>query len=224
MMQVPCRTVNRTAGARRSPRRFLTAFRRDARRVPEGMVLAPAEREKPRRKSGKVSFLIGSYLLLIVVLPAVLSAVVSYRSLPGGRQCPKCRGETIPLVRRWLRAASRWHPAVSFQRRWCPGCGWEGTVRVSRRAPAPLPPVQPMHTLDLRWVKVNGQPWRVMLQCWHQTGQFYGRLVFIGPTGRLWLDAVEAFSGSTQHEVLGHALSLPDRILTTRLRRLVGDV
>jgi hypothetical protein len=86
-------------------------------------------------------------------------------------------------------------------------------------APEPVPAT---HTLDLRSLTVDGRPWRVMLQCWNQTGLFYGRLIFIAPSGRLWLDAVEAFAGSTHREVLGQASSLSDGLLTSRLRRLVS--
>ena len=78
-------------------------------------------------------------------------------------------------------------------------------------------------TLDVRSLDVDGAAWRVMLQCWGNTGVFYGRLVFVAPTGRLWLDAVESFSGSNQSDVLGQALSLPEGLLESRLRRLVTD-
>jgi hypothetical protein len=78
-------------------------------------------------------------------------------------------------------------------------------------------------TLDVRSLTVDGTPWRVMLQCWKNTDLYYGRFVFVGPSGRLWLDAVESFSGSSEHEVLGQALSLPDGTLASRLRRLVSD-
>lgn len=78
-------------------------------------------------------------------------------------------------------------------------------------------------TLDVRSLDVDGAAWRVMLQCWGKTGVFYGRLVFVAPSGRLWLDAVESFSGSNQSDVLGQALSLPEGLLESRLRRLVTD-
>jgi hypothetical protein len=78
-------------------------------------------------------------------------------------------------------------------------------------------------TLDVRSVTIDGRPFRVMLQCWNRTGLFYGRLIFVGPSGRLWLDAIEAFSGANQKEVLGQALSLPDGLLENRLRKLVSD-
>src|SRR5690606_5674398 len=78
-------------------------------------------------------------------------------------------------------------------------------------------------TLDVRSLDVDGTAWRVMLQCWGNTGLFYGRLVFVAPSGRLWLDAVQSFSGTNQNDVLGQALSLPEVLLESRLRRLVTD-
>jgi hypothetical protein len=179
-----------------------------------------------------VFVLIGSYLLLVFVLPVALSAMVSYRSLPFGRSCPHCRSETIQLVAPRLRMVTSVNPFAAVQRRWCLGCGWEGTARVPRerrRAPRKPPAaVQAVaatpstQTLDVRSVTVDGTPWRVMLQCWRNTDLYYGRFMFVAPSGRLWLDSVEAFSGSNEHEVLGQALSLPERTLATRLRRLVS--
>lgn len=182
--------------------------------------------------------MIGSYLLLVLVMPLALSAALTYRTLPTGRQCPECDGDTIPLVHRALRLAGVFHRHAQLQRRWCLCCGWEGTTRVARQArrradPAPSPPggtTPPVHcaatpeirTLDVRSLDVDGVPWRVMLQCWKSTGLCHGRLVFVGPAGKLWLDAVESFSGDDTREVLGHARSLPDPLLEYRLRRLVS--
>jgi hypothetical protein len=220
-----------------------------------------------------VLVLIGSYLLLVFVLPVALSVVVSYRALPQGRHCPQCRGDTIPLLAPRLRALKAVAPLRTLQRRWCLCCGWEGTSRVGRAGtkgrpatahlarpapPAPRPaeprapaqpdapghfalphsatPAQPparrataesrparaTQTLDVRSLDLDGAAWRVMLQCWNSTGLFYGRFIFVGPSGRLWLDAVESFSGANEHEVLGQALSLPEGMLENRLRRLVS--
>ncbi|HUF50002.1 MAG TPA: hypothetical protein VMN60_04155 [Longimicrobiales bacterium] len=169
--------------------------------------------------------LIASYLLLVFVLPIVLSALVSYRALPVGRRCPQCGTDTIPLLARRLRLINVVLLRSVVDRRWCLFCRWEGAVRLPRSRPA-IPPVETVRpatqTLDLRSLTVNGSAWRVMLQCWGNTGVFYGRLVFVGPSGRLWLDAVEAFTGSTEREVLGQALSLPEGLLENRLRRLVS--
>jgi hypothetical protein len=231
-----------------------------------------------------VFLLIGSYLLLVFILPAALSLMVSYRSLHRGADCPTCRGDTIPLVAPRLKLVSRMSPFATLHRRWCLCCGWEGVTRLPRRAaaaatpaaapgtgpdpatpeaapgtgtdpatpapPAPSPgaprnalpgrrtagtgrsrrrqgaeaPVSAgTQTLDVRSLDLNGTPWRVMLQCWRGSDLCYGRFVFIGPSGRLWLDAVESFSARTEYEVLGQALALPDDSLTERLRRLVVE-
>jgi len=61
----------------------------------------------------------------------------------------------------------------------------------------------------------------VQLQCWRDARQCYGRLLFIDMSGRPWPDGQQAFSASTQLEVLGQALSIPDRALTSRLRQLI---
>lgn len=203
-----------------------------------GMLLAPFDpaSDGPETGENNVFVLIGSYLLLVFVLPVALSAIVSYRALPVGRRCAQCGGETLPLQARRWRMLSRIHPRVMLQRRWCLRCGWEGAARVPReraqqrrsRTPRAMPVPQAVlrpstQTLDVRSVTVDGQPFRVMLQCWSGSGGLFGRLVFVGPSGRLWLDAVEAFSGNSENEVLGQALSLPDGLLQNRLRRLVSN-
>jgi hypothetical protein len=182
-----------------------------------------------------VAVLIVSYLLLVLALPIALSAIVSYRALPRGRNCPHCRTRTVPLVSRPLRVAARVRPRAGLQRRWCMECGWEGTSRIGERpaqrivfnrarsAQAAKVVRRSTQTLDVRSLDVDGAAWRVMLQCWGNTGVFYGRLLFLAPSGRLWLDAVESFSGSNQSDVLGQALSLPEGLLESRLRRLVTD-
>lgn len=185
-----------------------------------------------------VILLIAAYLLLVFVLPLTLSAAVSYRSLPVGRACPQCAGETIRLQARLLSTGSIFTPST-LDRRFCLACGWEGVVRLpgSRRTvvPAPTPestePVrdeqlaadQPTtRTMDVRWLTVDGVPWRVQLECWRRTGVCYGRLVFVEPSGRHWLD-LRPLAGRTDRDVLGQALSLPDRFLASRLRELVSD-
>lgn len=184
-----------------------------------------------------VILLIAAYLLLVFVLPLTLSAVVSYRSLPSGRACPQCAGETIRLQSRLLGTGSIFTPST-LDRRFCLTCGWEGVVRLpgSRRTVAAAPPPESTEpareqltadppatrTMDVRWLTVDGVPWRVQLECWRQTGVCYGRLVFVEPSGRHWLD-LRPLAGRTDRDVLGQALSLPDRFLASRLRELVSD-
>jgi hypothetical protein len=184
-----------------------------------------------------VLFLIVIYLLLVLILPLLLSLVVSYRALPVGRACPHCRAESVPLVAPVLRVLST-VTRQSFQRRWCLECGWEGVARVPRMRPARTPAVpasapppevaltrtrSSTRTLDLRWLNVNGESWRVLLQCWTETGRCYGRLVFVAPSGKLWADALHPLTGRSADEVLGQALSLPEGTLASRLREVASE-
>jgi hypothetical protein len=207
------------------------------------MLLAPRLSGYRAERSRIVFVLIASYLLLVFLLPVALSAVIGYRSLPRGRTCPECGGETLQLLRRTLHALSMPNRRTTLQRRWCFCCGWEGLQRVPRSPASSSRPVSPSaagpgragvatdqttaagaptQTLNVRSLEVDGSAWRVMLQCWTRTGLLYGRLVFVSPTGRLWLDAVESFSGANERDALFQVRSLPESLLTTRLRRLAS--
>jgi hypothetical protein len=182
-----------------------------------------------------VILLVAVYLLLVFVLPLTLSAAVTYRSLPVGRGCPHCAGETIRVRARHLEIASAITPS-RLDCRFCLVCGWEGTVRLARTPVTLGPAVRARsasadaqvaadggsRTIDVRWLTVDGIPWRVQLECWRQTGLYYGRLVFVEPSGRHWMD-MQPFAGRSDRDVLGQALSLPDRLLASRLRELVND-
>ncbi len=174
--------------------------------------------------------LVAAYLLVVLVLPLALSAAVSLRTLPCGRRCPRCAGETLRLQARLPRVLSRVVRA-EMHHRWCPTCEWEGLARIT---PARIPPVRVRtvggvpgqsaitRVMDVRQLHVDGTAWRVRLECWGQRGTCYGRLVFVEPSGRLWLD-VQPFRGRSDRDVLGQALSLPDDLLASRLRTLVSD-
>lgn len=179
----------------------------------------------------------------------LLSRVLSRCSLavPGSLQrrwCMCCGWEgTVRLPRTTRRHAAGWPPAVpgrtdADRRRTHatdeltdatatllpPGARHAHGSDASSDAGSGQQQARPMtQTLDLRSLTLNGTPWRVMLQCWRTTGCYYGRFVFVAPSGRLWLDSIEAFSGASENEVLGQALALPDLLLATRLRRLVTD-
>jgi hypothetical protein len=198
-----------------------------------------------------VIWLIASYLVMVFLIPLVLSALVSYRSLTIGRGCPECAGETIPIQHRLLQLAQRAVRRHGLEQRWCLECGWEGFTRTAvtrtgasastTRADRPddvafrsdgqatrsLPSYRYeagfTETLDVRTISIDGRTWRVLLQCWNQTTLCYGRLVFVEPTGRLWSDASEAFSGTSRFEVIGQALSATDGLLTSRLRRILSE-
>lgn len=164
------------------------------------------------------------YLVIVIALPVALSAIIGFRGLPRGNSCPNCAQETLPLLSYPLRAAQRIHQGFSIQRRWCPACEWDGYARgVMVRLPLPLyAEPYPRRTQQVRNLELGGRNWRVMLESWREEGRFYGRLVFVGPSGKLWSDPTAAFSGPSQHEVLGQALSLSDRLLAYRLREVIA--
>lgn len=169
--------------------------------------------------------MIATYLVMVFLIPLVLSAIVSYRTLSTGRGCPECTGQTIPLQHRPLQLLQRLARRTRLEKRWCLECGWDGLTRV------PVPVHEDRRgldagfteTLDVRNISIDGRTWRVLLQCWDQTTLCYGRLVFVEPTGRLWSDAAEAFSGTSRFEVIGQALSETDGVLTSRLRRILSE-
>jgi hypothetical protein len=176
-------------------------------------------------RGGEAVLLFGVYLVLVIALPLILSAAIAFQALPRGRCCPNCAQATIPVVSRAIRALLKIVPGLTLQRRWCPTCSWDGYSRQSSLrvapayagAPAPARQTQPVRTLEL-----GGRPWHVMLEYWRERGRFYGRLLFVGPSGKLWCDPLAAFHGTTHHDVLGQALALSDRLLTYRLREVIS--
>lgn len=77
------------------------------------------------------------YLLFFFVAfgsKVVLAAATIYLLLPDDTRCSECDGDTL-LIRMGSvgRLTSRLFLG-RFQRRWCPACGWEGSVRAPRAA------------------------------------------------------------------------------------------
>lgn len=173
------------------------------------------------------------YLLLVIVLPLALSVGVSYRTLPRGTSCPLCRAETLSLVAPWLRRCSRFLRGTELHRRWCLSCGWDGIARVSPSGWV-LGTTGPGEAgqgstgegedaVELCDLEVDGEAWRVLLQCWSEGGRWHGRLLFTAPSGRTWPDPLQSFDGDSVNEVLGQALALPEHTLTDRLRDVRSD-
>jgi hypothetical protein len=165
------------------------------------------------------------YLVLVIALPLVLSAAIGYHALPRGRSCPNCAQETIPVVSRALRIVLKVVPRLTLQRRWCPTCSWDGYSRDPLLHVAPAyagAAASARRTQPVRTIELGGRPWHVMLEYWRERGRFYGRLLFVGPSGKLWCDPLAAFHGPTHDDVLGQALSLSDRLLTYRLREVIS--
>src|SRR5690606_6987174 len=88
-----------------------------------------------------VSLSIVLYLLLVIALPLALSAAVSFRTLPEGRNCPLCGGQTLRLRARWLAAVSLGLRRSVLHRRWCLTCGWEGSSKMPRERTEPETPL-----------------------------------------------------------------------------------
>lgn len=70
-----------------------------------------------------------------------LALAMIYLLFPSDRTCNRCDGETLLLQ---LSRPNHWLSRLclgTLQRRWCPGCGWEGYARSA--APASLPSPAP---------------------------------------------------------------------------------
>lgn len=170
------------------------------------------------------------YLALVFAVPLVLSGAVGWRGLPRGRRCPECAADSVPLRMRGVQMLSALLPGTVLQRRWCIRCGWSGFTRVPRaRLPksggrgVSAPARAATKTLSIRSLAVNGEPYQVLLQCWQQAGYHFGRLVFIDPAGRLWLDSVQPIGGLTADDVVRQARGIPDLLLTSRVRLLASS-
>jgi hypothetical protein len=166
-----------------------------------------------------------TYLVLVIALPVMLSAAIGYRSLPRGQSCPNCAQETFPLISHTLRAIKFMLPGLSVYRRWCPVCSWEGYSRSTEFVPVVAPAdnfVSHRQTEPLRSLELGGRSWNVMLEYWRERGRCYGRLLFVGPSGKLWCDPMAAFHGQTHRDVLDQAFALSDRLLTYRLREVIS--
>ena len=162
------------------------------------------------------------YFLAMFLIPIGIGAWVSYRALPTGRDCPRCSASTSLILSTWARAASR-VPGVRIQNRWCLECGWAGYLRserpslrlvVDRRTTA-------ARVIDVRPLLVDGIWWRVRLETWRTQDRWLGRLVFVEPSGRVWLDG-RSLGGPSDHELLRRARLIPRDQLTSRLRGLVS--
>jgi hypothetical protein len=167
------------------------------------------------------------YLVLVFVVPLALSGAIGWHGLPRGRRCACCGAETVPLRARLAAALSRLMPRSTLEKRWCMQCGWTGLARIPRgRLPRvrrldAASPVRPItRTVAVRTLTIDGGTYRVLLQCWQQAGGHYGRLMFVDPVGRLWLDSVQPIGGLTLDDVVRQARDLPAPLLASRLRHV----
>lgn len=168
--------------------------------------------------------LFAMYLMVVILVPVVLSAIIGLRNLPLGSGCPNCAEETMALVSVPLRAARHFHADLPLQRRWCPACEWDGYVKtvtlsvsVERTRAASARRTESVRTLEL-----NGRRWNVMLESWRERDRCYGRLLFVGPSGKQWREPMPEFSADTAGEVLVQAQSLSDRLLAYKLMEVIS--
>jgi hypothetical protein len=166
--------------------------------------------------------MVALYFVVIIALPAALGIYVALRGMHRTRRCPYCADDTIPIRSRVRRILSRLVPGAEFQRRWCPGCLWEGTVRAppperSTRA-APMA-ARAADQVDIRQLYIDGRAWKVMVECWADGGRWLGRFVFVGPDGHPHVDDQSSLEGDSALEILSSALSMPDQALAGRIRR-----
>ena len=94
----------------------------------------------------------------------VLSAVIGYRALPRGHDCPNCAQDTLPLVSHVLRSFKTVVPGLTMERRWCPTCSWEGYAREAEAIAPPLfahamPVATTRETQPLRSLELGGRSW-----------------------------------------------------------------
>ena len=172
---------------------------------------------------------LGLYFVAVVALPLTMGLVISYRALPRDRACPLCGADTVPVQSALHRILRRLGSRLPLQRRWCVQCSWLGFARAPQPVLAPAHvlrsvrrPLRGCRTEPLRSLRFGGAEWRVLLQCWQEQGWTYGKLVFMGPAGRLWCDATHPFSGPERTDVVDQARALSDGLLTCRLKTLVS--
>ena len=174
----------------------------------------------------RVVWFISIYFLTVLVLPLLVGATVSYRAMPSGRDCPHCRRSTLLLRSRLLGVLSL-TPFMQVQRRWCLSCGWLGLVRVPRPSVRLVVEGRSQESgsaariIDVRPLLVDGAWWTVRLETWRAGRYWYGRLLFVEPSGRLWPDG-RTLRGESDSELLSQARRLPAGLLATRLRDLVS--
>jgi hypothetical protein len=169
------------------------------------------------------------YFTVVVALPLALGIYVLANGVQRTRACPSCADETLRLQAPVHHFLSRFLRSSELQVRWCVTCGWRGTVRL-RLAPDPVRSGTPgtatrsrtggQEHVDVRRLEIDGQPWRVMVQCWAEQGRWVGRLLFVGPDGRTCMEEGASLEGDTAMAVLSEALCMPDASLAGRLRAM----
>lgn len=68
----------------------------------------------------------------------VLALATIWFLLPEERDCAGCGGETVAVRMGGFGRTVRRLMLGRIERRWCPGCGWEGTSRIPKERRTPL--------------------------------------------------------------------------------------
>ncbi|MFP4623241.1 MAG: hypothetical protein ACLFRX_03600 [Gemmatimonadota bacterium] len=173
--------------------------------------------------------MVGAYLIWVIGLPAAVRLFLWMLDLAPSPWCPVCGRETLPLQSSLCTGINRLSRRCRYQKHWCAGCGWEGTARLPRaaaRSLATTPPPSLPCTVDrcgIRRLMVDGCCWRVMVHCWASGNEWVGRLMFIGPEERGWLEPEWSLRASSAYEVIARGLALPERVLADRIRTAAGS-
>jgi hypothetical protein len=169
--------------------------------------------------------MVALYFFVVIALPSALGLYVAVQAMHRTRNCPACAGETLLIRSRAHRLASVFFLTTRVQRRWCPTCNWEGSTRLPREGRASARPASSAERapdqVDIRRLQIDGRTWTVMIQCWAEGGQWKGRLLFVGPDGQYHREERSSIHGDSALEVLAGALSIPDKALAGRIRRVI---
>lgn len=170
------------------------------------------------------------YFLIVIALPLALGSYVVYNGLPRSDRCPVCADETLRLQSGLHAVASRLSTG-EMHRRWCLRCGWSGTTVARARVPVAAEPglvsdtpvadaeVNAPDRVDLRTLCVDGDTWRVKVECWPEGDRWLARLVFVAPGGQVCADR-RSIEGDSVLEVISQAFRLPEQTLAGRLRSI----
>lgn len=170
------------------------------------------------------------YFLIVIALPLALGSYVVFNGLPRSERCPVCADETLRLQSGLHALASRLSTR-ELHSRWCLRCGWRGTMVARPRVPAtPKAGLVPdtaaaggganaPDRVDLRTLCVDGDTWRVKVECWAEGDRWLARLVFVAPGGQVCADR-RSIEGDSVLEVISQAFRLPEQTLAGRLRSI----
>ncbi|WP_420128186.1 hypothetical protein [Longimicrobium sp.] len=73
-----------------------------------------------------------AFFFLAFIGKLLLAAAMCYLIFPAERTCDACNSHTLPVR---MGVAGRMMSKLmlgTLQKRWCPGCGWEGMTRTGR--------------------------------------------------------------------------------------------